>query len=219
MATINYITLKFPQKLLSKYLEPIQKLQYFTVYRNKNEKGIIFRIPHGLKEDDVCHFFIEHEVNLSNTLKTGTFTMKVQVTIVPCHMGLFSGFKELKGHYKTSWHDEDDYESSEEYFIPDYDREDNVKKIVPLPINIKTNLYEYLEEILFSRVDDENLINKYVADLGCQKEKIKDKIVFIPVPENTGTSRNAKVSHAYTKAFFESLEEKQISLIPLKFDK
>ena len=174
MATLNYITLKYPQTLLRKYLELIQHLAYFNVYKNKHQAGIIFRIPHGLKEDDICHFFIEHEVNMTNTLKTGTLTMKVQITVIPCHMGLFSGFENLHGTYKTTWYDEDSY--GEEFFKPDYNHAENVKKVVPLPINIKSNLFQYLEELLFNRISDEVTITKYVADLGCQREKVKDKI-------------------------------------------
>lgn len=213
MATLNYVTLKYPQSVLGKYLTLIQALPYFNVYKNTHQPGIIFRIPHGIKDDDVCHFFIEHEVNLTNTVKTGTLTMKVQITVVPCHMGLFSGFEHLAGTYKTSWYDEEDY--GEDVFVPSYRHPDNVRKVVPLPVNIKTNLYEYLNELIFNKVDDENILNKYVANLGCQKEKVAGKVVFIPAPENTGTGMNAKKGHAYTKHLFESVEnEKSLSLIP-----
>jgi hypothetical protein len=214
MATINYITLKYPQETLGQYLNLIQALPYFNVYKNKHQQGVIFRIPHGIKDGDICHFFIEHEVNMTNTIKTGTLTMKVQITVIPCHMGLFSGFQELKGSYDTSWYDEDGY--GEEFFVPDYSNDENVKKIVPLPVNIKSNLFDYLNEILFNKVEDSNIISQYVAHLGCQKEKIKDKIVFVPVPENTGDSRNAKIAHRYTKHFFESTLDKSIELIPEK---
>ena len=50
---------------------------------------------------------MEYEINLSNTLRTGTLTMKVQITFIPCHMGVFSGFKELKGSYDAYYNDED----------------------------------------------------------------------------------------------------------------
>lgn len=213
MATLNYVTLKYPQKILATYLSLVQALPYFNVYKNKHQAGIIFRIPHGLKEGDVCHFFIEHEVNMTNTIKTGTLTMKVQITVVPCHMGLFSGYKELKGSYKTSWYDEEDY--GEETFVPNYNSDENIKKIVPLPVNIEMNLYEYLSRLIFNKVEDENILNDYVAQLGCQKEKIKNKIVFIPAPENTGSGLNAKRAHSYTKQIFESIENSNsISLIP-----
>lgn len=213
MATLNYVTIKFPQKVLGKYLSLIQQLPFFSVYKNTHQPGIIFRIPHGVKDDDVCHFFIEHEVNMTNTLKTGTLSMKVQITVVPCHMGLFSGFKELRGTYKTDWYDEEDY--GEQHFVPNYNHDENVKKIVPLPVNISMNLFEYLNNLLFNKVEDENILNEYVAQLGCQKKEIKDKIVFIPAPENTGTGRHAKIAHRYTKEVFESIESnKAIELIP-----
>lgn len=214
MATINYVTLKYPQETLKKFLKLVQALPYFNVYKNIYQAGIIFRIPHGISDGDICHFFIEHEVNLTNTIKTGTFTMKVQITVVPCHMGLFSGYEELKGTFETSWYDEEDY--GEDFFKPQYNHPDNVKKIVPLPVNIKTNLYQYLDEILFNKVEDENIINDYMVQLGCQKEKVKDSIVFIPVPVNSGSGINAKSAHEKTMYFFESAENKNIALIPDK---
>lgn len=212
MATINYVTLKYPEKILSTYLSLIQKLPFFNVYKNNHQPGIIFRIPHGINEGDVCHFFIEHEVNLTNTVKTGTLTMKIQVTVVPCHIGLFSGFEKLQGTYVTNWYDEEDY--GEDYFKPNYNSSENIKKIVPLPVNIKSNLFDYLNEVLFNKVDDDNIINKYLVQLGCQKEKVKNSIVFIPAPVNSGSGRNATIAHQYTKFFFESAEQKNISLIP-----
>lgn len=199
---------------LSKHLSLIQALPYFNVYKNKYQQGIIFRIPHGIQDGDISHFFIEHEVNLTNTIKTGTLTMKVQITVVPVSMGLFNGFQELKGTYTTRWYDEEDY--GEDFFKPDYQHKDNIKKIVPLPIGIKSNLYEYLEELLFNRVEDEDIINNYVAHLGCQRARIKENIVFIPAPEKSGSGRNALVAHQYTKHFFESVKKDGVQLIPEK---
>jgi len=213
MATINYVTLRFPEQLI-KHTELIQACTHFKVYRYCRQPGIIFRIPHGVKPDDVCHFFIEHEINLSNTLRTGTLTMKAQVTVVPCHMGVFSGFAELNGSYDTSWYDEEGY--GEEFFKPDYEHADNVKKIVPLPVNMKTNLWEYLNDILFEKQEDLDIISKYAVNLGCQKEALKDKIVFVPAPENTGTGVSAKIAHRQTQYFFDSLVNKNVSLIPEK---
>lgn len=138
MATLNYVTLKVPE-ILFKYTELIQKTTHFGVFRYKQQAGIIFRIPHGVKAEDVCHFFIEHEINLSNTLKTGTLTMKAQVTLVPCHMGVFSGFEQLVGSYRTEWHDEEET-YGEDYFVPNYSSDQNIKKVAPLPVNIKSNL-------------------------------------------------------------------------------
>lgn len=212
MATINYITLQYPTETLKKHLSLIQSLPFFNVYKNTYQPGIIFRIPHGIKDGDVCHFFIEHEVNLTNTVKTGTLTMKVQITVVPCTLGLFSGFEELKGTFETAWYDEDNY--GEDFFKPDYNHHDNVRKIVPLPVGIKSNLFEYLEELLFNKIEDEKIINDYVAHLGCQRKIIKEKIVFIPVPENTGKGKNASIAHRYTKHFFDSAFNGNVALIP-----
>lgn len=211
MATLNYVTLKFPEQLIN-HVEIIQDLPHFKVYRYKFQKGIIFRIPHGVKVDDVCHFFIEHEINLTNTVKTGTLTMKAQVTVVPCHMGVFSGFANLSGSYETEWFDEQGY--GEDRFIPNYESDENIKKIVPLPVNMKTNLYEYLNEILFNKVDDLDIISKYAVQLGCQKNALKDRVVYIPAPEDTGNGRNSALAHQQTKFFFKAVEQKRIALIP-----
>jgi hypothetical protein len=210
MATINYVTLKFPEILLPN-VEKIQDTPNFIVYRYKVTPGIIFRIPHGVKTDDVCHFFIEHEINLSNTIKTGTLTLKVQITVVPCHMGLFSGFSKLPGTYKTCWHDED---YGDETFVPDYDR--GTKRIVPLPVGGHTNLYEYLNEILFKRNDDLNIIDQYAVNLGCQKEKLKDKVVFALAPENTSVTNptSSKAAFQKTQLMFDFLSNQNLQLMP-----
>lgn len=210
MATINYVTLKFPEVLL-KHVTKIQETPNFIVYRYTVTPGIIFRIPHGIKTDDVCHFFIEHEVNLSNTLKTGTLTLKVQITIVPCHMGLFSGFSELPGSYKTNWYDE---EYGEDTFVPDYDR--GTKRVVPLPVGGKTNLYEYLNEILFKPNEDLDIINQYAVNLGCQKEKLKDKVVLALTPENTSATNplSSRQAHRETQLMFDFLSGQNLQLMP-----
>ena len=199
MATINYTTLQLP-KILWDYSELVQETPHFDVRRYKHKKGIIFRVPKGAEAGQTFHAFMEHEINLSNTLRTGTLTMKVQITFVPCHMGVFSGFKELKGSYETDWNDED---YGEEYFKRDYKNDANIKNIVPLPPNIKTNLYEYLNEILFNYVDDANVISKYAVDLGCQKEKLKE--CFIAAPIQTSDSQKGNKAFSQTIDFFNVL--------------
>lgn len=199
MATINYTTLQLP-KILWDYSEMVQETPHFDVRRYKHKKGIIFRVPKGAEVGQTFHAFMEHEINLSNTLRTGTLTMKVQITFVPCHMGVFSGFKELKGSYETDWNDED---YGEEYFKPDYKNDANIKNIVPLPPNMKTNLYEYLNEILFNYVDDANVISKYAVDLGCQKEKLKE--CFIAAPVQTSDSQKGNKAFSQTIDFFNVL--------------
>lgn len=211
MATINYCTLKFPEILLQN-ITLIQKTPNFNVYRYKVSKGIIFRIPHGVMPDDVCHFFMEHEINLSNTIKTGTLTLKVQITIVPVHMGVFSGFENLHGSYHTDWQDEDEW--GYERFVPDYDR--STKKIVPLPIGGRTNLYEYLNEILFKQNNDLDIINQYAVNLGCQKEQLKNKVVFIPVPEYNSKTNPARSKTAFnqTQMMFDFMSNQNLQLMP-----
>lgn len=199
MATINYTTLQLP-KILWDYSELVQSTPHFDVRRYKHKKGIIFRIPKGAEVGQTHHAFMEHEINLSNTLRTGTLTMKVQITFVLCHMGVFSGFETLKGSYQTDWDDED---YGYDFFKPDYNNEANVKNIVPLPPNMKTNLYEYLNEILFNYVDDANVISKYAVDLGCQKEKLKECFIAAPIQ----TSETAKGNKAFSETidFFNAL--------------
>lgn len=199
MATINYTTLTLPEVLFS-MSEVIQHTPHFEVRRYLHKPGIIFRVPNGAKPGQTFHAFMEHEINLSNTLRTGTLTMKIQITFVPCHMGVFSGYKVLKGGYQTDWND-DDY--GEDFFVPDYKNEANVKNIVPLPPNFKTNLWEYLNEILFSHVSDADVINKYAVDLGCQKNKLKDH--FIPVPEQTSHSQHGNKVFHQTIDFFQQI--------------
>lgn len=213
MATINYTTLQLPE-ILWKFSEVIQDTPNFEVRRYKHKKGIIFRIPKGAEPGQTHHAFMEHEINLSNTLRTGTLTMKVQITFVPCHMGVFSGFDTLNGDYKTDWWDE---EYGDEVFVPDYQNADNVKNIIPLPPNMKTNLYEYLNEILFNHVSDADVISKYAVDLGCQKEKLREH--FIPAPVQTSETRNGINAFSKTIDFFNHITSGTGSnLLPEKAD-
>jgi hypothetical protein len=225
MATINYVTLKFPEVLL-KHVEKIQDTPNFIVYRYTVRPGIIFRIPHGIMTDDVCHFFIEHEINLSNTIKTGTLTLKVQITVVPCHMGVFSGFSNLPGTYGTRYLDEsDDYQDEDgewhyspavtsTTFRPDYER--GTKRIVPLPVGGHTNLYEYLNEILFKQNQNLDIIHDYAVNLGCQKEKLKDKIVFALEPEYSSGADTEKSKQAFKQSqlMFDFLSNQNYQLMP-----
>ena len=210
MATINYCTLKVPQILFDN-IQIIQKTPTFSVYKYKVRKGIIFRLPYDLKVDDVCHFFIEHEVNMSNTLRTGTLTLKVQITIIPIHIGLFSGYDKLDGNYITNWNDED---YGDEYFVPDYDR--STKRIVPLPSGLRTNLYEYLDEMIFKQTNDLDIINDYAVSLGCQKNKLKEKIVFAPAPEYSSATNKPKSMQAFkeTQLMFDFFTNQNYQLLP-----
>ena len=211
MATINYITLKVPEILFAN-IETIQKTPSFNVCRYKRQKGVIFRIPHDLRAGHMVHCFIEHEVNLSNTLRTGTLTMKVQCTMVPVTHGVFSGFKNLEGSYKTNWLDED---YGEEYFVPDYENPANEIYVAPLPVGMKTNLYEYLNEILFQHCDDPSLLSKYAVSLGCQVGTIR-KATYIPAPELNSSLTRARQNHIQNIDFFASAEKGDIKLLPEK---
>ena len=199
MATINYTTLQLPE-VLWKQTSVIQDTPHFEVRKYNFKKGIIFRLPHNAKPGQTHHAFMEHEINLSNTLRTGTLTMKIQITFVPCHMGIFSGFETLKGSYECDW--EDDFFGCD-YFVPDYKNDDNVKNIIPLPPNIKTNLYEYLNEILFGHISDAETISKYAVDLGCQKDAMKDRLVPLPIL-TTDTTKGIK-AHNETIDFFNEI--------------
>lgn len=208
MATINYVTIIMPG-ILWKRSEVIQDTPNFEVRRYNYKKGIIFRVPHGVKEGDVCHAFLEHEINLSNTLKTGTLTMKIQVTFVPCHLGVFSGFKVLKGHYECDF--EDEFYGSD-YFSPDYQNEENIKNIVPLPPNMHTNLNEYLNDILFKYTDNADLISKYAVDLGCQKNNLKAN--FLPAPEQTSSTEKGVKAFQTTIDFYNNITSGNLTMLP-----
>lgn len=210
MATINYVTLKMPE-ILWKESEIIQDTPSFEVRKYKFKKGIIFRIPHDIKPSDICHAFLEHEINMSNTLRTGTLTMKIQVTFIPCHMGIFSGFETLNGSYECIYNVED---YGDEYFKPDYENPENIKNIVPLPPNMKTNLNKYLNEILFKYTDNSDLISKYAIDLGCQRKKIKAN--FLPAPIQTSTSKNGAKAFQLTIDFFNDIILGTCNMLPEK---
>jgi hypothetical protein len=213
MATINYTTLQLP-KILWDYSELIQDTPHFEVRRYKHKKGIIFRLPKGAKEGQTHHAFMEHEINLSNTLRTGTLTLKIQITFVPCHMGVFSGFKHLKGSYDSKWNDED---YGEEFFTPDYTSGDNIKNIVPLPPNMKSNLFEYLNEILFNHVSDAEVISKYAVDLGCQKDNLRDCLV--PMPVQTSSTHKGNAAFNETIDFFNLITSGNgVNLLPEKVE-
>jgi len=78
---------------------------------------------------------------------------------------------------------------------------------------VKSNLYEYLNEILFQHCDDPDILSKYAVDLGCQKETIR-KATYIPVPELNSTLPRAKKNHAKTIDFFEAAGKNDIKLLP-----
>lgn len=210
MATLNYVTLKVPEILFSN-IETIQKCTHFNVCRYRMQKGVIFRIPHDLRAGMMVHCFIEHEVNLSNTLKTGTLTLKVQCTMVPVHMGVFSGFKKLNGGYRTNWFDEESY--GEDYFVPDYRSPENEIYVAPLPLGIKSNLSSYLDEILFKHCDDTNLLHSYAVNLGCQRDTIR-KATYVPAPELHSNLPRAKRQHGKWIDFFAMAEKGEVALLP-----
>lgn len=211
MASLNYITLKVPD-ILFKHIEVIQKTTHFNVCKYTRQPGVIFRIPHKLMPGHMVHCFIEHEVNLSNTLRTGTLTLKVQCTMVPVTHGIFSGFKNLEGSYRTNWFDEDEYQG-EDIFVPDYANPKNEIFVAPLPLGIKSNLYEYLNDILFQHCDDADLLSKYAVDLGCQKDTIR-KATYVPAPELHSTLPRAQRNHIQSINFFQAAQSGDIKLLP-----
>lgn len=212
--TLNYCTLLTP-KILFENIELIQELPYFNVYRYKRRKGIIFRLPKDLEVGVACHVFFEHEINLTNTLKTKTLTLKVQITFVPVSYGLFCGFEHLEGENKWYWDDEDQYET--EYFKPDYSSDKNVKRVAGLPPKVPLNMIEYLKEILFAPITESEMINNYVVDLGCQVKAIKD-LMFIPEPvvNEKGNGITLRKQNAYrrTMKLFTEMASEQLSLLP-----
>lgn len=135
--------------------------------------------------------------------------MKVQLTFVPVTHGVFSGFAELKGTYQTKYYDEDDY-YGEERFVPDYVNTENVINIAPLPIGIKSNLYEYLNELLFEKCEDIDVLSEYAINLGCQRDTIK-KAKYVAHPEIS--DRYPKKTRQ-TVDFFEAASNGNINLLP-----
>lgn len=216
MATLNYITLRVPGILFNQ-IETIQKTPTFNVCKYKRQPGIIFRIPHELRPDQMVHCFIEHEVNFTNTLKTGTLTLKVQCTLVPVTHGVFSGFKNLEGHYDTDYTDEEDYSYGNERFVPNYNDSKNEIFVAPLPIGLKSNLYEYLNEILFQHCDDPDVLSKYAVSLGCQANTVR-KATYIPSPEmhSKVKSYEARQKHIQAIDFFKAVGDAAIALLPEK---
>lgn len=214
MATINYITIRVP-KILFSNIELIQRTPNFNVFKYSRQKGIIFRIPHKLEPETLVHCFMEHGINLSNTLKTGSLTLKIQCTFVPVHMGVFSGFKELKGRYNTHWVDEDEYESECQTFVPNYKSPENEVYVAPLPIGIRSNLGDYLNEIIFDHVDDVNLLHDYAVNLGCQKDTVR-KATYVASPELHSDLPRAKKKHLIWQDFFASAEKGNLNLLPPK---
>lgn len=207
MASLFYVTLSVP-KILFENITKIQELGSFSVYKYDFQKGIIFRIPHGVKVDDVCHFFMEHEINLSNTLRSGSLTPKTQVTLVPVEYGIFNGFENLEGEYY--WDEEDGV--GYQYYSPDYKNEKNIKKIAPLPPINQKKIFNELKNLLFKQVTDVDLISKYAVHLGCQKKTLKDRI-FISTPELAETTHRAALASKKSKEDFSNLS-KNVPLIP-----
>jgi len=174
LANMVYFTLPVP-KILWEYLEPIQELPSFTVYRYTPQKGVVFRIPNGIKDKTViCHFFVEHEVNLTNTLKSGNLSLKIQITLVPVECGEFQGFENLNGKYIENEFGNDYFE--EGWFKPDYSHPENITKIKPLPPVQIGGVIEGLKELLFCYGQD--IIESTKIYMCNQAAKVK-KTVFV----------------------------------------
>jgi hypothetical protein len=214
--TLNYCTIITP-KILFENIELIQATPYFNVYRYKRTKGVIFRLPKDLTIGVACHVFFEHEINLTNTLKTKTLTLKIQATFVPVSYGLFCGFEHLDG--KDYWDDEDDYGCSQEYFKPDYKSDKNVKRVAGLPPKVPLNMIDYLKEILFEPITEAEMISKYAFSLGCQVNAMQD-LMFIPEPvvNETGNGVTSRKLYAYqqTLNLFNTISSENMNLIPQK---
>lgn len=130
--------------------------------------------------------------------------------MVPVTHGVFSGFKHLEGSYKTNWYDEDE---GYDYFKPDYENPKNEIFVAPLPIGIKSNLYEYLNEVLFQHCDDPDILSKYAVNLGCQTNTIR-KATYIPAPELNSSLPRAKQNHIQNIDFFKQAENGSVALMP-----
>lgn len=214
--TLNYCTIITPE-ILFKHIELLQETPFFNVYRYTHTKGVIIRLPKGLEKDVACHVFFEHEINLTNTLKTKTLTFKVQLTFVPVSYGLFCGFERLEG--ENRWYEDEEYGHEYESFVPDYKSDKNVKRVAGLPPKVPLNMIEYLKEIIFQSITEAEMINKYAVSLGCQVKAMQD-LMFIPVPtpkETDGlvSSKSAR-RNARTLELFNTISSEQMDLIPQK---
>lgn len=212
--TLNYCTILVPE-LLFKNILLIQSTPNFNVYRYTRTRGVIMRLPHKLEAGTACHLFMEHEINLSNTLKTKTLTFKIQMTFVPVSYGLFCGFENLEG--RNEWYEDEDYGYERETFIPDYSNDKNVKRVAGLPPKVPLNMIDYLKEILFQEITEAEMIDKYVTNLGCQVKNIQD-IMFIPepTPNNNGVGNELRKASAHrrTLQLFNTISSEQLNLIP-----
>jgi len=115
--------------------------------------------------------------------------------------------------YNSRYYDEEDDSYSQEYFRPDYNNDKNEIFVAPLPVGIKTNLYEYLNELLFQHCDDTDLLSKYAVNLGCQKDTVR-KATYIPSPELNSKLPRAKVKHIQAIDFFQEANSGNIKLLP-----
>lgn len=210
MATINYCTVIVPD-VLFKNIKIISSTPHFKIYRHATKPGLIFRLPHELEAGITCHVFFEHEINLSNTLRSKSLTFKKQLTFVPVSYGVFCGYEKLDGEHH--WTDEEDYER--EHFIPNYNSDKNVKRIAPLPIKLHSELYDYLTEILFQYQDNAKFINDCIVNLGCQLQSIQ-KAIIIPEPSaNPSSTLPAFVLARKTEkamALFTGIQNGQLEL-------
>jgi hypothetical protein len=212
--TLNYCTLITP-KILFDNIELLQETPTFNVYRYKRTKGVIVRLPKGLEPDVACHVFFEHEINLTNTLKTKTLTLKIQVTFVPVSYGLFCGFERLEG--ENRWYEDEEYGHEYESFVPNYSSDKNVKRVAGLPPKVPLNMIEYLKDILFQPITEAEMINKYAMSLGCQVKNLQD-LMFIPEPQlkdDGGLISPKQVrAHNRTLELFQTIASEKINLIP-----
>lgn len=122
-------------------------------------------------------------------------------------MGVFSGFQSLKGEHI---YDEDGFGC--ERFVPDYQNSENVRNIVPLPVNVSTNLYDYLNKILFQYCDNAEAISRYAVALGCQKDNIQNH--FVPAPVQTSETTKGIQAHHRTISFYDEITNGSMNLLP-----
>lgn len=212
--TLNYCTIITPQILFDN-IELLQETPTFNVYRYKRTRGVIVRLPKGLQPDVACHVFFEHEINLTNTLKTKTLTLKTQVTFVPVSYGLFCGFERLEG--ENRWYEDEEYGQEYETFVPDYSSDKNIKRVAGLPPKVPLNMIEYLKEILFQPITEAEMINKYAMSLGCQVKNLQD-LMFIPDPsmKDDGALKSIKQIRAHNRTLdlFNTISSEKVNLIP-----
>jgi len=64
--------------------------------------------------------------------------------------------------------------------------------------------------------DNLDIISEYAVNLGCQKEKLKDKVVFALAPEYSSKTSpiSSQVAFRQTQLLFDFISDQNLQLMP-----